>query len=288
MGNQRFTSQFKFRACAVVMPVLLFLTVTAFPVVRAIRAARQSGVYAEEISPGGDETVSASSGVICWGLKRGTNGSIPEVPSSYKLLLRRYNALYVADTTQRRIYLTFDEGYENGYTAQILDTLHACGVKAIFFITGDYFTANPELIRRMVEEGHEVGNHTVHHYSLPTVSVQTMESEILDLDRQFLDKFGRQMRFLRPPKGEFNENTLKVAQNIGYQCIFWSFAYEDWIPTKQRGPEYALKMVTDNVHPGEIMLLHAVSSDNAGALADIIAACREAGYAFGDPAELAV
>ena len=114
----------------------------------------------------------------------------------------KYNAYYIAPDAGNKIYLTFDEGYENGYTEAILDTLKQENVKAIFFITGDYFEKNDAIIRRMLEEGHEVGNHTMRHYSLPELNYEKCENEILELDRLFYNKFGRHMRFLRPPKGD--------------------------------------------------------------------------------------
>lgn len=286
MGDKKHFT-LRFRITAVAMPMLLFLAVMTFPVVRAIRVSQEDSPYSQEISSGNDTVASVTAGTICWGLKRGSNGSVPEVPSSYKLLLQRYGALYVGDTEKRIIYLTFDEGYENGYTAQILDTLREYQVKAVFFITGDYFNENPELIRRMIEEGHSVGNHTMNHPSLPSLSARNAEEEILSLDRRMRDKFGYEMCFLRPPKGEFNEETLKIAGSLGYRCMLWSFAYKDWVVSEQKGTEYALKMVTENLHCGAIILLHAVSPDNANALGDIITTCREAGYEFGNPEALA-
>ncbi len=273
------------RMTVVAMPVLLFLAVMAFPVIQAIRSGAEENPYGQEIS-NNSMVASVSSGTICWGLKRGSNGAVPEIPSSYKQLMERYKAMYVGDTTQRTIYLTFDEGYENGYTAKILDTLKAHRVKAVFFITGDYFDANPELIRRMIEEGHTVGNHTENHPSLPALSAKQAEEEILSLDRKMQDKFGYEMFFLRPPKGEFSEETLRTAANLGYRCMMWSFAYKDWVVTEQKGAEYACKMVMENLHCGAILLLHAVSPDNANALGDIITQCRSAGYEFGNPEAL--
>ena len=276
----------KSRMTVVVMPILLFLAVMTFPVLVATSAVQQETPYDQEITAD-HQTVSAAGGTICWGLKRGSNGSVPEIPGSYKLLLERYGAKYVGDTTKRVIYLTFDEGYENGYTAQILDTLRNCGVKAVFFITGDYFDQNPELIRRMIEEGHTVGNHTMNHPSLPTLSIQAAEEEILSLDRRMQDKFGYEMFFLRPPKGEFSEKTLAVAANLGYRCLMWSFAYKDWVVSDQKGVDYAVSTVTSNLHCGAVILLHAVSSDNANGLGEIIKQCRAMGYEFGNPEELA-
>ncbi len=284
MKEKHFT--IRSRMTVVIMPILLFLAVMAFPVLVATGVVQQETPYDQEITVG-NQTVSTANGTICWGLKRGSHGSVPEIPSSYKLLMERYGAKYVGDITKRVIYLTFDEGYENGYTAQILDTLKVCNVKAVFFITGDYFDQNPELIRRMIEEGHTVGNHTMNHPSLPSISAQTAEEEILGLDRRMQDKFGYEMFFLRPPKGEFSEKTLALAANLGYRCLMWSFAYKDWVVSEQKGAAFAVSMVTENLHCGAVLLLHAVSPDNANGLGDIIQQCRALGYEFGDPEELA-
>ncbi len=229
-----------------------------------------------------------STGVVGWGIKRNSGGKTPDADPGAPALLKKYGALYVGDTTKKTIYLTFDEGYENGYTAKILDVLKENDVKAIFFITGDYLEREEALIRRMVEEGHEVGNHTYNHPSLPTCDKATMEEELTSLDKDFSQKFGTTMRFLRPPKGEYNENSLAITQKLGYINLFWSFAYADWDVNNQKGTDYACKMVMDNLHNGAVLLLHAVSKDNANALDAMIKGAQAAGYTFGTPEELAV
>ncbi len=228
-----------------------------------------------------------ATGVIGWGLQRNSNGETPGTDPGAPALLQKYGALYVGDTTQKTIYLTFDEGYENGYTAKILDVLKENGVKAIFFITGDYLEREEDLIRRMVEEGHEVGNHTYNHPSLPTCDKATMEEELTSLDKAFSQKFGTTMRFLRPPKGEYNENSLAITQQLGYINLFWSFAYADWDVNNQKGTEYAYDMVMNNLHNGAVLLLHAVSQDNANGLDAMIKGAQAAGYTFGTPDDLA-
>ena len=263
---------------------LLLVAVLAFPVVgHFVQGQDVPVMYTEEIN---EITEVTSSGKICWGLKRGENGNPPEVGTKASNLLEKYNGLYIGNVKEKTIYLTFDEGYENGYTDDILDTLREKNVKAVFFITGDYFEKCPELIRRMVEEGHEVGNHTMNHPSLAEVSYSEAESEILELSRQFKNKFNKEMRFLRPPKGEYDEKTLQVTKNLSLRCLMWSFAYQDWLVNKQKGTEFAHKTVTDNLHNGAVLLLHAVSSDNAGALGDIIDTARAKGYKFGTPDQL--
>ncbi len=276
----------KFRAIYVIMPVILLMAVLVFPVLQRQGQGTPLAAYADEISTEASTIAVNGKHIYRWGLKRAKDHALPEVGREEVSVLQAHGGRYIADPNQMKIYLTFDEGYENGYTAQILDTLQETGVKAIFFITGDYFDQNAELIRRMVEEGHEVGNHTMRHYSLPEISASKVESEILELDRLFFDKFGRHMRFLRPPKGEYNDTVLTVADSLNHKCILWSFAYQDWLTDKQKGADYALQMVTDNLHNGAILLLHAVSKDNAEALKDIIETARDMGYEFGTPEEL--
>lgn len=239
-----------------------------------------------------DMDISASKGtghdkIIPWGIVRGgAPGKQPKPDPGAPELLARYNSLYVGDTDRKVLYLTFDEGYENGYTAKILDVLYENDVNAIFFITGPYLEKQDALIRRMLDEGHAVGNHTINHKSLPTLSDEEIEKETVGLDRRFYEKYGKNMVFLRPPRGEYSERTLKITSELGYINVFWSFAYDDWDPNRQRGWEYAFNKVINNLHNGAIILLHAVSSDNAEALDAIIKEARRQGYEFGDVFEL--
>lgn len=222
-----------------------------------------------------------------WGLVLGDSpGKQPRPDPGTPELLARYNSLYVADTDQKVIYLTFDEGYENGYTSKILDVLYENDVNAVFFITGPYLEKEDALIRRMLDEGHAVGNHTINHKSLPGLSDEEIEKETTGLDRRFYEKYGENMIFLRPPKGEYSERTLKITSELGYINLFWSFAYNDWDTGRQRGWEYAYNKVINNLHNGAIILLHAVSSDNAQALDAIIREARRQGYEFGDVFDL--
>ena len=217
-----------------------------------------------------------------WGIRRNKDHKTPFADNGVDELLPKYNSYYLGDTTKKKIYLTFDEGYENGYTGSILDTLKAKGVKAVFFITGPYLKDHKELVERMVKEGHSVGNHTVNHPSLPQISDDKVKSELRDLDYKFYEDFNEHMKFFRAPKGEYSERTLKITNEMGYINLFWSLAYDDWYRDKVRGYEYAHKIVTDNLHNGAIILLHAVSKDNAEALPYIIDTARELGFEFGD------
>ncbi len=270
----------------IVAPVILLLTLLMFPLIlQHNRNQKAYAIYSNEIETEAS-IIEAGNTVYRWGLKRNKNSIPPEVGSIEKTALYKYGGKYIGNSEKKVLYLTFDEGYEQGYTEQILDVLRDNNVKAVFFVTGPYLDRNPELIRRMIEEGHEVGNHTVHHYSLPEKTQSVIESEILELDRVFYEKYGKHMRTLRPPRGEYNEATLEVARGLNHTCIMWSFAYEDWLLNKQRGTEYAYKMVMDHLHNGAVLLLHAVSKDNANALDRIIKDAKKQGYSFGTVDEL--
>ena len=216
-----------------------------------------------------------------WGFVRGKDHLPPEIYKKYADLVDKYNGIYLGDTTKKVIYLTFDEGYENGYTPAILDTLKANDVKAAFFITSPYLKKSFDLVKRMMDEGHIVANHTVNHPSMPEVTDdQKLEDELLGLDRLFYEKTGKTMKYIRPPKGEFSERTLAIAKQLGYRSVFWSFAYADWDVTKQPGKDNAKQMVLDNLHNGAVLLLHAVSQSNTEALDEILKEAKAQGYTF--------
>ncbi len=214
-----------------------------------------------------------------WGLKKNKQAP-PEVPRETAELLEKYGAVYL-DSEPRSLYLTFDEGYENGYTAKILDVLKENQVPAAFFVTGPYIEKEPELIKRMVEEGHVVGNHTVNHPSMPEVqSAEKLKSEITELQDAFRELTGQEMRFFRPPMGEYSERTLAITRDLGYTSVFWSFAYKDWDVKNQKGTEYAYAQITDGVHDGAVLLLHAVSKDNTQVLERVIQDLKAKGFRF--------
>ena len=224
--------------------------------------------------------------LLRWGISRRPENQTPAADPGAPQLLSKYGAAWLGDTSEKIIFLTFDEGYENGFTPQILDVLRDNGIKAAFFITGPYLKEHQDLVRRMIEEGHEVGNHTIHHPSLPELADSGLEEEVLGLDRAFNEKFGLHMRFLRPPKGEYSERSLAVTNKLGYCNLFWSFAYDDWYRDRFRGADYAYNIVMRNLHNGAVLLLHAVSKDNAEALDSIIKGALEKGYDFGTPEDL--
>ena len=228
-----------------------------------------------------------STKVLRWGILRKKDNQTPAADPGAPELLKEYGSIYIGDTSKKIVYLTFDEGYENGYTSKILDTLRDNNARAVFFITGPYLKEHGDLVERMVKEGHIVGNHTVSHPSLPEISGRELEEEVLGLDRAFYKRFGQHMKFLRPPKGEYSEYTLAETKKLGYCNVFWSFAYDDWYRDKSRGADYACNMVMNNLHNGAVILLHAVSKDNAEALDRIIKGIREKGYEIGDLNDLA-
>ena len=191
----------------------------------------------------------------------------------------QYDAYFIGDE-EKVLYLTFDEGYENGYTAAILDTLKEKQVPAVFFITGDYLDSEPELVARMIAEGHAVGNHSENHPSFPDISLPEQQTEIQTLTDRVLEQFQYQMTLFRPPCGEFSEQMLGNVQQMGYKTLFWSFAYKDWDKDGGAGAAAALQKTTSALHDGAIYLLHAVSPDNAAMLPDFIDAARAGGYTF--------
>lgn len=179
---------------------------------------------------------------------------------------------------KNRIILTFDQGYENGYTAKILDTLKEKNVSAIFFLTGDYAKKETALVQRMIDEGHILGNHGMTHASLPTLSNDAAKEEIMSLHNFVRDTYGYEMQYFRCPCGEYSESALKTAQDCGYKTLFWSFAYVDWKTDSQPAPSEGLEKLTESAHSGEILLLHSVSSTNAEILGEVIDIFRAKGF----------
>ena len=178
------------------------------------------------------------------------------------------------------VYLTFDCGYENGFTSKILDTLKEKNVKAAFFCTLPQVKENSELIARMIREGHIVGNHSVTHPDFSSLSESEIIEEIKGFDDYMREKFGYSSLYFRYPQGKYSEYALTVLNSLGFKCVFCSLAYADWETDNQKGAMYAYETVMSRIHPGAVILLHSVSSDNAGALGDIIDSCREKGYEF--------
>lgn len=181
---------------------------------------------------------------------------------------------------KKNILITFDQGYENGYTAQILDTLKEKKVKAVFFLLQDYAERNPELVQRMIDEGHIVGNHSVSHYSMPDLSVEECRQEIEGLQEYMKQNFGVTMKLFRPPMGEFSEQSLSVTKDCGLSTMLWSFAYADWDVNAQPDPAQAKEKLIGAAHEGAVYLLHSVSQTNAEVLGEVIDGIRDEGFEF--------
>lgn len=217
---------------------------------------------------------------IGWGIKRKDTHEQPELGQKNIELINKYNGIAMGNNEDKSIYLTFDLGYEAEYTSKILDTLKEKNVQGTFFITAHYLNTAPELVKRMIDEGHIVGNHTVNHKSMPDLSDDELKNELLKLNQALYEKFEYEMRYMRPPKGEFSERTLKLTSELGFKTVMWSFAYVDWNEDSQPSNEDALKKVTSNFHNGEIMLLHATSKTNSEIMGQIIDEARAQGYEF--------
>lgn len=217
-----------------------------------------------------------------WGLSFRQEGAPPIGPANPEQLFQ-YDAAYLGNTAEQVIYLTFDAGYENGSTERILDILKKHEVKAAFFLVGNYIEKNADLVRRMVEEGHLVGNHTMHHYDMSKLTEEeAFRNELTDLETLFQKTTGKDLpKFYRPPQGIYSENNLKMAQNLGYKTVFWSLAYMDWDNDKQPSPEQAFDKLIPRIHNGAVVLLHSTSKTNAEILDELLTRWKEMGYSFG-------
>ena len=200
---------------------------------------------------------------------------------AYQEKYGKYDAYFIAPSSEK-IYLTFDEGYENGYTADILDTLKEKGVHAVFFVTLPYVKAQPDLVQRMIDEGHTVGNHSNKHITYPSLSLEEAKEDLMSLHQYMLDTYQYKMSVFRFPEGNFSEQTLALVQSCGYKSLFWCFAFLVWYTDNQPNPSDALNSMLNKAHPGAIYLLHAVSSTNAQVLGDFIDGMQEKGYVFAD------
>ena len=223
-----------------------------------------------------------------WGLGFGTEGKPPTGNASAEEL-KKYNAYFIGDTTQNTIYLTFDCGYENGNTEPILDALKKHDVKATFFVVGNFLETSPEIDKRMIAEGHTVGNHTYHHLDMSSISsMDAFKKETQDVENLFEQITGTPItKFYRPPQGKYNIENLKMAQELGYHTFFWSLAYVDWYQDKQPTKDEAFGKLLKRIHPGAIVLLHSTSSTNAQILDELLTKWEEMGYTIKPLTELA-
>ncbi|MBA2176460.1 delta-lactam-biosynthetic de-N-acetylase [Halobacillus locisalis] len=223
-----------------------------------------------------------------WGYKKSDNNQPPDV-GRYGPMVEKYDGFYVDPAGDKTVYLTFDNGYEQGYTGQVLDILKEKEVPATFFVTGHYIESAPDLLKRMAKEGHLIGNHSWSHPDFTTISKEKMKEELERVNESVQELTGQEtMSFVRPPRGTFNDQTMKWASEFGYTHAFWSVAFKDWETDKQKGWEYAYHSVLDQIHPGAVVLLHTVSKDNAEALSQLIDELRKRGYHFGSLNDLVV
>ena len=220
-----------------------------------------------------------------WGLSYQTEGAAPAGPLD-GASLQKLGAAYVGDGSEPVLYLTFDAGYENGCTAQILDTLAKHNVKAAFFLVGHYMQTNADLVRRMAEEGHTVANHTMHHPDMSTRTGTDFEQELRDLEVLYRDVTGQELpKFYRPPQGIYSEENLRQAQAMGYRTVFWSLAYVDWQDTQPTRDQAFAKLIP-RTHNGAVILLHSTSKTNAQILDELLTTWENMGYRFGTLEEL--
>lgn len=215
---------------------------------------------------------------IEWGIKREDNHEQPDLGSKNEQLISEYNGIALGSNEQKYIYLTFDLGYEAGYTEQILDALKEQNVQATFFVTAHYVNSASDILQRMIDEGHIIGNHTVNHKSMPSLTDEEVKTEIMTLHQAVYEKYGYEMKYIRPPKGEFSERTLSISEGLGYKTVMWSFAYVDWDEDNQPSEEDAMDKIISNLHNGEVMLLHGTSKTNASIMSELIKNIKEQGY----------
>ena len=216
-----------------------------------------------------------------WGLSFPNEGQAPTGPAS-SAELHRYDAAYLGNTGEKVLYLTFDAGYENGCTEKILDVLKKHNVPAAFFLVGHYIKSNPDLVKRMAEEGHIVGNHTMHHYDMQEIrDFNSFSKELQDLESVYLETTGKKMpKYYRPPQGTYSKENLEMAQKLGYRTVFWSLAYVDWNTNSQPSKDTAFQKLLPRTHNGAVILLHSTSTTNAEILDELLTQWKSDGYTF--------
>lgn len=251
-----------------------------------------AGIAAEKLSQDNKADPASAASVPAsaegnWGLSFQEEGKTPVGNATFEELAK-YDAFYAEQTEEKHIYLTFDVGYENGNTASILDTLKKHNVSATFFVVGTYIESDPELVKRMAEEGHIVGNHTWHHPDMSQIAaMDAFKKELEDVENAYLEVTGEEMtKFYRPPQGKYSEANLKMAQELEYKTFFWSLAYVDWYDDNQPSREEAFEKLLGRIHPGAIVLLHSTSDTNALILDELIQKWEEMGYTIRSLTEL--
>ena len=237
----------------------------------------------EQLSPQAVETSTEGN----WGLSFQEEGAPPVANATFEELAA-FDAYYAKDTEEKILYLTFDAGYENGHTEAILDALKKHNAPATFFVVGTYLEGNPDLVKRMLEEGHTVGNHTYHHKDMSQLSdVSAFSEELTSVEELYKEITGEEMtKFYHPPQGKYSESNLKMAKDLGYKTFFWSLAYVDWYENDQPTKEEAFDKLLTRIHPGAIVLLHSTSATNAEILDELLTKWEEMGYTFHALSEL--
>ena len=249
--------------------IVLFLFVASFFLGRY--AAQVAPVSGRAIQPGADGN---------WGLSFQEEGQPPVANASFEELAK-YNAYYAEDTQEKVLYLTFDCGFENGNTPAILDALKKHEAKATFFIVGNYLETSPDLVKRMLEEGHIVGNHSYHHPDMSQMGKEEFSKELGEVESLYEQTVGQPMeKYYRPPQGKYSENSMQLAKELGYRTIFWSLAYVDWTQDSQSTHEEAFDKLLKRVHPGAIVLLHNTSKTNGEILDELLSKWEGMGYTF--------
>ena len=260
---------------------MLFLTIKRRHITAAALALCLVGAggFALRRTMAAPDSVQASS--TDWGLSFQTEGQAP-IGNATSDQLAQYGACYLGDSSQKVLYLTFDAGYENGNTAAILDALKKHDAPAAFFVVGNYIETAPDLVKRMVEEGHIVGNHTYHHPDMSQITdPAAFQQELAQLEDLFRETTGQELpKFYRPPQGKFSEENLKQARALGYRTVFWSLAYVDWYQDKQPSHDEAFKKLIPRIHDGAVVLLHSTSQTNAEILDELLTKWEDMGYTF--------
>ena len=255
--------------------IVLFLFVASFFLGRY--AAQVAPVSGRAIQPGADGN---------WGLSFQEEGQPPVANASFEELAK-YNAYYAEDTQEKVLYLTFDCGFENGNTPAILDALKKHEAKATFFIVGNYLETSPDLVKRMLEEGHIVGNHSYHHPDMSQMGKEEFSKELGELESLYEQTVGQPMeKYYRPPQGKYSEENLRQAQALGYNTVFWSLAYVDWNTDDQPTAQQAYDKLLPRIHDGAIVLLHSTSRTNAEILDELLSKWEQMGYRFASLEEL--
>lgn len=270
-------SRFARAALALLLPCLFLISALSL----------QNRLFPAAASAASSPAAAIPAAATDWGLSFQVEGQAP-VGNAAAEDLARYDAYYLGDTSKKVLYLTFDCGYENGCTGQILDALKKHHAPAAFFVVGNMIESAPEIVRRMAAEGHIVGNHTCHHPDMSAISdPAAFQKELEELEELYREAVGQDLpKFYRPPQGKYSEENLRQAQALGYKTVFWSLAYVDWYADNQPSPEQAYQKLLPRIHDGAIVLLHSTSKTNAEILDDLLTKWEEMGYTFASLEEL--